>query len=104
MGSTEQRTHDKIVDQVITLLRSQDRHGGHFHQEPYGDFFRLFVLANEHGRGLKADRLHSLVAQRARELLEGKNWHLLYAAWPEWDYAWSRAGRGTPLDDDLPGG
>jgi hypothetical protein len=98
-------THDKIVDQVIKLLRSQDKHGGHFHQEPYkGDFFRLFVLANERGPGLKADRLHSLVAQRAPELLEGKNWHLLYAAWPEWDYAWSRASRGTPLNDDLPGG
>ena len=59
-------THDKIVDQIITLLRSQDKHGGYFHQEPYkGDFFRLFVLATERGAGLKADRLHSLIAARA---------------------------------------
>jgi hypothetical protein len=59
-------THNKIVDQIITLLRSQDKHGGYFQQEPYkGDFFRLFVLANERGAGLKADRLHSLIAARA---------------------------------------
>jgi hypothetical protein len=57
---------DKVVDQIIGLLRSQDKHGGHFHQEPYkGDFFRLFVLANEEGSGLKADRLHNLIAARA---------------------------------------
>jgi hypothetical protein len=96
-------THDKIVDQVITLLRSQDKHGGYFHQEPCkGDFFRLFVLARERGAGLKADRLHSLIAARAPELFDGMNWPLLYAAWPEWDYAWSRA-QGAALDDDQPG-
>jgi hypothetical protein len=96
---------DKVVDQIIGLLRSQDKHGGHFHQEPYkGDFFRLFVLANEEGSGLKADRLHNLIAARAPELFEGKNWPLLYAAWPEWDYAWSRAKRVASLDDDQRGG
>jgi hypothetical protein len=97
--------HDKIVDQIIALLRSHDRHGGDFHQEPYkGDFFRFFVLSNEEGSGLKADRLHSLIAARAPELFDGKNWPLLYAAWPEWSYAWSRAKLGAPLDDDMPGG
>jgi len=29
---------------------------------------------------------------------------LLYAAWPEWEYAWSRFKLGASLDDDLPGG
>jgi hypothetical protein len=105
MGSAWQMTHDKIVDQIITLLRSQDKHGGYFHQEPYkGDFFRLFVLANERGAGLKADRLHSLIAARAPELFDGWNWPLLYAAWPEWEYAWSRAKQSAHLDDDQPGG
>jgi len=106
VGSTEQNDtrHLKIVDQVITLLRSQDSTAATFIRSSIRRFLRLFVLANERGPGLKADRLHSVVAQRAPELLEGKNWHLLYAAWPEWDYAWSRASRGTPLDDDLPGG
>jgi hypothetical protein len=85
-------THDKIVDDIIQLLRSQDEYGGYFHQEPYkGDFFRLFVVAAEEGEGLKADRLHSLIAARAPELFDGKNWPLLFAAWPEWDYVWSRA-------------
>jgi len=97
--------HDEIIEQIITLLRSHEKHGGYFHREPYkGDFFRLFVLANERGAGLKADRLQSLIASRAPELFDGKNWPLLYAAWPEWDYAWSRAKRGAPLDDDVPGG
>jgi hypothetical protein len=85
-------THDKVADEIIGLLKWQDEHGGYFHQEPYkGDFFRLFVAAVEEGAGLKADRLHSFVASRAPELFDGKNWPLLYAAWPEWDYAWSRA-------------
>src|ERR1017187_8046355 len=81
MGSAKQMTRDEIVDQIITLLRSHEKHGGYFHQEPYkGDFFRLFVLANECGAGLKADRLRSLIASRAPELFDGKNWPLLYAA------------------------
>jgi hypothetical protein len=90
-------THDKVVDEIIGLLRSQDKHGGYFHQEPYkGDFFRLFVLADEEGAGLKADRLHSLVASRTPELFDGRNLPLLYAAWPEWDYAWSHAKTAGP--------
>jgi hypothetical protein len=98
-------THDKVVDLIIALLRSQDKHGGYFHQEPYkGDFFRLFVLAFEQGAGLKADRLHGMIASRAPELFDGKNWPLLYAAWPEWEYAWTHAKRAAALDDDQPGG
>jgi hypothetical protein len=29
---------------------------------------------------------------------------VISAAWPERDYAWSRAKRGAALDDDQPGG
>jgi hypothetical protein len=62
-------THDKIVDQVITLLRLQGKHGGHFHQEPYkGDFFRLFVLANE--RGLLGDALTREIARDRLEIFD----------------------------------
>ncbi|SHG80788.1 hypothetical protein [Bradyrhizobium erythrophlei] len=97
--------HENIADQIIDRLRFQDTQGGYFHQEPYkGDFFRLFVAAADEGNGLRADRLHGLVASRAPELLDGKNWPLLYAAWSEWDYAWSRARRGAQMDDDAPGG
>jgi hypothetical protein len=85
-------SHEEVVDQIIEQLKFQDKHGGYFHQEPYkGDFFRLFVAAAEEDNGLRADRLHSLVAARAPELFDGENWPLLYAAWPEWDYAWSQA-------------
>jgi hypothetical protein len=98
-------THDEIVDKIVALLSSHDKYGGYFHREPYkSDFFRLFVLANERGTGLKAGRLHDLIAARAPEVFEGKNWPLLYAAWPEWEYAWSRFKLGASLDDDLPGG
>jgi hypothetical protein len=37
-------THDKIVDQVITLLRSQDKHGGYFHQETRAISFAFLFL------------------------------------------------------------
>src|ERR1700674_4646226 len=50
-------------------------------------------------RTVSCDRL---IAARAPEVFEGKNWPLLYAAWPEWSYAWSRAKRAASLDDDLP--
>jgi hypothetical protein len=33
-------------------------------------FFRLFVFANERGAGLKAARLHNLIAARAPEVFE----------------------------------
>jgi hypothetical protein len=90
-------THNKTIDEIISLLRHQDKYGGYFHQEPYkGDFFRLFVAAAGEGKGLRADRLHSIVSSRAPELFDGKNWPLLFAAWPEWDYAWSHAKRGAP--------
>jgi hypothetical protein len=84
---------DEVVDKIIEQLRLQDKHGGYFHQEPYkGDFFRLFVEAAETGDdGLRADRLTSMIDARAPEVIDGKNWPLLRAAWPEWDYAWSRA-------------
>jgi hypothetical protein len=98
-------THDKTVDEIISLLRRQDKQGGFFHQEPYkGDFFRLFVAAANEGEGLRADRLHGIIASRAPELFDGKNWPLLFAAWPQWDYAWYHAKRGTSLDDNQPGG
>jgi len=97
--------HGKIVDEIIGLLRRQDEQGGFFHQEPYkGDFFRLFVAATGEGNGLRADRLHDIIASRAPELFDGENWPLLFAAWSEWDYAWSRARQASPLEDDPPGG
>ncbi|SDJ47149.1 hypothetical protein SAMN05216338_105064 [Bradyrhizobium sp. Rc2d] len=83
-------SHSEIVDKIIEQLRIQDKNGGYFHQEPYkSDFFRLFVEAAEEGDGLRADRLWSLVGERAPELFNGNTWPLLLDAWPEWDYAWS---------------
>ena len=68
-------THEEITDQIVALLRPHDKHDGHFHQEPYkSDFFRLFVFANERGAGLKAARLHTLIAARAPEVFDGANW------------------------------
>ena len=97
--------HDGVVDRIIDLLRSQDKQGGFLHQEPYkSDFFRLFVTAAGEGDGLRADRLHGIIASRAPDVFDGKTWPLLFAAWPEWDYAWSRAKRGISLDEGMPGG
>jgi hypothetical protein len=85
-------SHDVTIDEIIELLRQQDKFGGSFHQEPYkGDFFRLFVQAADEGEGLRADRLWSIISSRAPDVFEGKNWPLLYSAWGEWDYAWSKA-------------
>jgi hypothetical protein len=43
-------------------------------------------------------------AFRALEQFDGKNRPLLFAAWPEWDYAWSLAKPGAASDDDMLGG
>jgi hypothetical protein len=98
-------THDEIAEQIVALLRSHDKHGGHFHREPYkSDYFRLFVLASERGGGLKTARLDGMIAARAPDVFDGENWPSLYAAWQESEYAWSRLKLGASLDDDLPRG
>ena len=38
------------------------------------------------------------------KLLHGKRRSLLFAVWPEWDYAWPRAKPGIASDHDVPGG
>jgi hypothetical protein len=43
-------------------------------------------------------------AFRALEQFDGKNRPSLFAAWPEWDYAWSLAKPGAASDDDMLGG
>jgi hypothetical protein len=103
---------DEIVNEIIRLVRTRDELGGHFQQEPYkGDFFRVFVAAFDAGllkpsapKSLKLDSLISIISARDPDVFDGKTWPMFSAAWPEWDYAWSHAERGTPLDDDQPGG
>jgi hypothetical protein len=111
-GSKTQMSSDEIVNEIIRLIRTRDQLGGHFQQEPYkGDFFRLFVAAFDAGllkasapKSLKLDSLISAISVRDPEISDGETWSIFSAAWPEWDYAWSHAGRDAPLDDDTPGG
>ena len=92
-------TLDEIVDEIIRLIRTRDELGGYFQQEPYkGDFFRLFVAAFDAGllrptapKSLKLDSLISIIGARDPDVFDGETWPMFSAAWPEWDYAWSRA-------------
>jgi hypothetical protein len=98
---------------VIRLIRTRDVLGGYFEQEPYkgGDFFQLFVAAWDAclfrltaPRSLRLESLTSIIEARDPDVFEGETWHMLSAAWPEWQYAWAHAKVGAPLEDDLPGG
>jgi hypothetical protein len=92
-------TLDEIVDEIIQLTRTRDELGGYFQQEPYkGDFFRLFVAAFDAGllkptapKSLKLDSLIDIIGVRDPDVFDGETWTMFSAAWPEWDYAWSRA-------------
>ena len=90
---------DEIVNEIIRLIRTRDELGGYFQQEPYkGDFFRLFLAAVDAGllkptapKSLKLDSLISIIGTRDPDVFDGETWPMFSAAWPEWDYAWSRA-------------
>jgi hypothetical protein len=90
---------DEIVDEIIRLIRTRDELGGYFQQEPYkGDFFKLFLAAVDAGllkptapKSLKLDSLISIIGTRDPDVFDGETWPMFSAAWPEWDYAWSRA-------------
>jgi hypothetical protein len=63
-----------------------------------GDFFRLFLAAVDAGllkptapKSLKLDSLITIIGARDPDVFDGETWPMFSAAWPEWDYAWSRA-------------
>lgn len=103
--------YDQIVQEIAGLLRQHmDGLRGTIHQEPYkGDFFRLFAAAfnaglmESQGEGnyLSADALRDVLAARAPETLECKEFHELHTFWKEWTYAWKRRHGASAVDPGI---